>query len=136
MIHTKILLFAIGISHSYSGCNLINHNTKQSVCYQNSKNNQNSISALQCCLSTVRDDNNLFGVPIFILPSYTPRDIKCHYSPTVETCSPQLKFSCVPENLRDLLGFFNFFGFVRKYPISRFSVQKQKFEMELFQFSR
>ena len=130
MIHTKILLFAIGISHSYSGCNLINHHSKQSVCYQNWKKNLNSISALQCCLSTVRDDNNLFDVPIFILPSYTPRDIKCHYSPTIETCSPQIK--CVPENLRDLLGFFNFLDLYENIPFEDFASKNKSSKWNCF----
>ena len=117
-----ILLFTIGFSQSYSGCNQIDPNTGQSICYQNWKQSPDSKSALKCCLSTARDNFNLFDVPIFLLSSYTPSDIKCHYSPSAESCSPQLK--CVPENLKDVLGFFNFLDMYQNIPFKDFSKNK------------
>ena len=126
-----ILLFTIGFSQSYSGCNQINPRTGQSVCYQNWKKNRNSPSALQCCLSTARDDNSLFNVPIFMISSYTPRNIKCYYSPTAKSCSPRLK--CVPENLGDMLGFFNFLDLYENIPFVDFPSKNKSSNWNCFQ---
>ena len=112
-----IFLFLIRVCHSTPGCNEKNLENK-SLCHQKWMHEKHLISALRCCLSYKRDTINVFEVPIIMLKTYTPFDIKCQRYPHEYTkrCTPHYK--CLPKNLKDIEAFFNFLDLYKSIPKS------------------
>ena len=109
-----LLLYFFNISESLSGCNKVHPQSRKSICYENWRGTRNNKNGLQCCFSKNRDNMSVFEVPIIILQDFTPFNFNCLRSYSNQRCTPRDK--CLPKNLRDIQGFFNFLDILKSIP--------------------
>ena len=114
--YSMIILIFLLRAFTCTGCNNINRETKQSICFEKWQQSRNLKTALQCCLSNSKGSFNTYDVPVILLPT------NCHHSLNKQShrkrCQPILK--CLPRTLKDVEKFFNFLDMLNLIPFVKY----------------